>query len=229
MKKILVSDYDRTIYVDDINTKKNIEAINKFRESNIFVVATGRSYKDFRSAFEKFNIKCDYYIYNYGAEVLDKDENLVYDTSLSKEEIEEIKNYFKDKNCEIYYCQLKENLKEIKDKVYKIVIVYDNKEEELKDYSDFIKKYNYNVFTLENHFHIEIISSKVNKASAIKNIAQKEDVGEIYVIGDSENDIPMIKEYSGFAVENAKEEVKNIATKTYKYVYSLIDELLEEV
>ena len=135
----------------------------------------------------------------------------------------------KDKNCEIYYCQLKENLKEIKDKVYKIVIVYDNKEEELKDYSDFIKKYNYNVFTLENHFHIEIISSKVNKASAIKNIAQKEDVGEIYVIGDSENDIPMIKEYSGFAVENAKEEVKAIATKTYKYVYSLIDELLEEV
>ena len=40
MKKVLISDYDGTIYQDDITTKENIKAINRFRKNNIFAVAT---------------------------------------------------------------------------------------------------------------------------------------------------------------------------------------------
>ena len=82
--------------------------------------------------------------------------------------------------------------------------------------------------TLTNHFHIEVVSKRTTKAKAINFISQKEQIDNIYVIGDSENDIPMIKEYNGFAVEGATDEVKSIASKVYKSVESLIDELMEE-
>lgn len=228
MKKILVSDYDRTIYVDLDTTQKNIEAINRFKKNNIFVIATGRSFEDFSSAFEKFNIESNYYLFNYGSVIMNSNKELVYDVPLKEEEITEIISYFKNKKCEIVYCHEKENKKEINGKVYKIIIVYENKEEELKDYNEFKEKYNYNCFTLTNHFHIEVVSKRTTKAKAINFISQKEQIDNIYVIGDSENDIPMIKEYNGFAVEGATDEVKSIASKVYKSVESLIDELMEE-
>lgn len=42
MKKILVSDYDNTFYINDTDIKNNIDKVNKFRnKNNIFVIATG--------------------------------------------------------------------------------------------------------------------------------------------------------------------------------------------
>ena len=47
MKKILVSDYDKTFYLNDEDIEKNKIAVEKFRkERNVFVIATGRSYYD---------------------------------------------------------------------------------------------------------------------------------------------------------------------------------------
>ena len=54
-KKILVSDYDHTFYLNDENIENNKEAVDRFRkEGNIFVIATGRSYFDFHN---KVNMK----------------------------------------------------------------------------------------------------------------------------------------------------------------------------
>ena len=48
MKKLLVSDYDQTFYINDEDIEKNKIAVNEFRsKGNIFVIATGRSYDDF--------------------------------------------------------------------------------------------------------------------------------------------------------------------------------------
>ena len=48
MKKILVSDYDQTFYLNDEDIEKNKTSVKKFRDKgNIFIFATGRSYMDF--------------------------------------------------------------------------------------------------------------------------------------------------------------------------------------
>ena len=48
MKKLLVSDYDQTFYINDEDIEKNKIAVNEFRnQGNIFAIATGRSYYDF--------------------------------------------------------------------------------------------------------------------------------------------------------------------------------------
>ena len=48
----------------------------------------------------------------------------------------------------------------------------------------------------------------------------------IFTIGDSYNDIEMIKNFNGYCVNNAKEEIKKISQKQYKSVSKLIEELL---
>ncbi|MBR4618500.1 MAG: HAD hydrolase family protein [Bacilli bacterium] len=228
MRKILISDYDGTIYQDDRTTKENITAINRFRETNVFAVATGRSYEDFSKAIETYGIKCDYYLLNYGAQVLNEKEKIIYETPLSNIEIEEIYNFFKDKECKIYYCNEKENSLAKTNKTYKIILVYEDKKIQMEDYYEFIKKYKYNTFILNNHSNIEIISPNTNKSKAIDFISNTEKIADIKVIGDGNSDISMIKKYHGYCVESAIEEVKKVSTKTYRKVADFINQLLED-
>ena len=82
-KKILISDYDQTFYLNDEDIEKNKAAVDKFRnEGNIFVIATGRSYFDFHNKVKKYNLKYDYVIINHGATILDKDDNVLANFSI---------------------------------------------------------------------------------------------------------------------------------------------------
>lgn len=73
MKKILVSDYDRTFYLNKEGIKKNIETVEKFRKNgNLFVIATGRSFLDFKRKQYKYHFDYDYVILNHGATILDR-------------------------------------------------------------------------------------------------------------------------------------------------------------
>ena len=76
-KKILVSDYDQTFYLNDEDVEINKEAVDRFRkEGNIFVIATGRSYFDFHNKVNMYNFDYDYVIINHGATILDKNNNI---------------------------------------------------------------------------------------------------------------------------------------------------------
>lgn len=73
MKKFLISDYDRTFFIDNNSIKYNIEKVKEFRDNgNIFAIATGRSFYDFIKNLENFHIEYDYLIINHGATLLDK-------------------------------------------------------------------------------------------------------------------------------------------------------------
>ena len=66
MKKILVSDYDNTFYINEYDIKNNIQNVEKFRnKDNIFVIATGRSYYDFNKKLKEYPIKYDYLIIKF--------------------------------------------------------------------------------------------------------------------------------------------------------------------
>ena len=50
MKKVLISDYDQTFYLNDKDIEENKKVIKRFRElGNIFIIATGRSYMDYKN------------------------------------------------------------------------------------------------------------------------------------------------------------------------------------
>ena len=47
-------------------------------------------------------------------------------------------------------------------------------------------------------------------------------------VGDNLNDIPMIKEFCGFAVSNAKEDVKKVAKHQCNRIADMIDYIMNE-
>lgn len=235
MKKILVSDYDNTFYINDTDIKNNIDKVNKFRnKNNIFVIATGRSYYDFNRKLKEYPMKFDYLIINQGATILDSNgliiDNYAIDNNIKDELIIDLELNDQDT---MFACSLLESRVSIKNSdITKIHKKYDTLEEAKKANEQINRKYqNYIIsYLITSNNAIEIISSKTNKANAIKKLANLECITEenIFTIGDSYNDIEMISSFNGYCVKNAENEIKKISKKEYISVSELIEELLGE-
>ena len=235
MKKILVSDYDNTFYIDDEDIMHNINKVDEFRnKNNLFIIATGRSYYDFNRKLEKYPMKYDYLIINQGATILNSNglviENNAIENNIKQKLIQELNLCDQET---MFACSRLESRVSIKNNdITKIHKKYETLEEAKKvneylneKYQEYIVSY---LIVSKNGISIEIISSKTNKAKAIQKVANIEEVGKknIFTIGDSYNDIEMIKNFNGYCVNNAKEEIKRISQKQYKSVSKLIEELL---
>ena len=79
MRKLLISDYDDTLFTDEESLTKNLEKIKEFRENaNIFVIATSRNFASIMEEIKKYNIFYDYLIVNVGAGLFDNHGKMIY-------------------------------------------------------------------------------------------------------------------------------------------------------
>ena len=231
-KKILVSDYDQTFYLNDEDIEINKKAVAKFRkEGNIFVIATGRSHFDFHNKVDKYNFEYDYVIINHGATILDKDDNIFANFSINNKIINNIKKDLQlNKSIKSFCCsKLESRVNFEHSDLTKINIEYNSKEEAMlinkiinNKYANYINSY----YVTENS--LEIISNKTNKSNAINLLINRLNIlkKNVYTIGDSYSDIEMIKDYNGYAMINAVDELKEISINEYESVSNLIDEII---
>ena len=217
-KKIFVSDYDQTFYLNDEDIEKNKIAINEFRKKgNIFVIATGRSYFDFQNKVDEYNLNYDYVIINHGATILDKNNNILINFPIKNEIIPHIKNDLQlEKSIKGFCCSGLESRVDFNHKsLTKINVRYNSKEEAMKINDNINAKY----FEFVNSYYVtinslEIISNKTN--------ISKENV---YTIGDGYSDIEMVKNFNGYAMKKSVDELKKMAKKEYDSVSELINEI----
>lgn len=221
MGNILVSDYDRTFYINDDEIIDNINAISKWRcNENYFVIATGRAYESIKKEIDKFNIKYDYLIIEHGACILDNKGNIIKSYIIDDGILKSIKKYFKENkydkhiiSCENKYTYLDS------DRITRIHIAYTKAEELKYNFNKFNDIYvnKVNCYLVEFDLGFEIVSIDTNKSIAIRYLLNVLNINNknVFVIGDSINDIPMIKEFNGYCVENAKDVVKNISSKSF--------------
>ena len=231
-KKILVSDYDQTFYLNDEDIKRNKKAVNSFRKKeNIFVIATGRSYFDFYNKANLYNFDYDYVIINHGATILDKDDNIYYNFSINDKIISSIKENLRlDKSVKFYCCSKLESRVDFNySELTKIYVKYNTKEEAMEinkiinnKFSDYINSY----YVTENA--VEIISNETSKSNAIKLLLAKLNVAKenVYTIGDGYSDIEMIKDFNGYAMINSVDELKRVAKNEYESVSVLINKII---
>lgn len=231
-KKILISDYDQTLYLNDEDMEKNKVAIKNFREKgNIFVIATGRSYLDFHNKVDLYNFEYDYVIINHGATILCKDNDVFTNFSIKNEIIDNIKNDLQlEKSIKGFCCSRLDSRVDFNHKdLTKINVRYNSKEEAMiinktinNKYSNFVNSY----YVTENS--IEIISNEINKSKAIDILLKKLKISRdnTYTIGDGYSDIEMIKDFNGYTMVNSVDELKNIAKKHYNSVSELINEIM---
>ena len=230
-KKILASDYDETFYTNDNDIEKNKIAVNDFiKNGNIFIIATGRSFLDFKKVANKYNFYYDYVILDHGAIILDRYDNIINNSFIDNKILNNIKNDLQlDKALKYFCCSLLDSRTDFDHKnLTKINIQYNSNDEAINilkllksKYDNFINIYN----ILDSK--IEIVSKNSNKSKAIKFISDKLNIknNNIYTIGNGYSDIDMIKDFKGYSIKGAVKEVKELAIKEYNNVYELIKEL----
>lgn len=233
MKKILVSDYDGTFYQNDIDIRENIDKVNEFRTlGNLFVLATGRSYVDLKIMIDKYKIPYDYLILNHGALLLSKKLEILNVFTLDKELVGSVLEYANN-NKDIYDVVLIDVFKKkVIDTSNAVKIMlklysYDN----ALDVKKYIDERYTNIKCYyekeDNHYLVEIVSSKASKSLMIEKILDKEKIVKknVYTIGDGINDIDMIRDYNGYRVRNSCKELDSITNRVIDNVSDLIEKI----
>lgn len=233
MKKILISDYDGTFYQNDLDIKKNIDKVTEFRTlGNLFVLATGRSYVDLKIMIDKYKIPYDYLILNHGALLLSKKLEILNVFTLDKELVGSVLEYANN-NKDIYDVVLIDVFKKkVTDTSNAVKIMlklysYDN----ALDVKKYIDERYTNIKCYyekeDNHYLVEIVSSKASKSLMIEKILVREEIKKdnVFTIGDGVNDIDMIRNFNGYRVINSCKELDSITNRVIDNVSDLIEKI----
>ena len=232
MKKMLVSDYDQTFYLNDQDIEINKKEVKNFRDKgNIFIIATGRSFLDFKNKVNMYDIAYDYVILNHGATILDKNDNIIFNFPIYNEVIGDIKNDIcLEESINNFCCSgLESRVDFIHSDLTKIHVKYDTKDKAEKVNKIINNKYSkYVISYYVTSNSIEIISNKTNKSNAIKLLTKKLDIDDenVYCVGDSYSDIEMVRDFNGYCMTDSVDELKQVAISKMESVSDLVKELL---
>jgi hypothetical protein len=90
------------------------------------------------------------------------------------------------------------------------------------------EKYGDKITAYQNGKNVDMPPVGNSKTTGIYKYASKFENPKIYAVGDNFNDIPMLKEFESFAVSNAQDEVKKVASHTCDRICDMIDFILNE-
>ncbi len=234
MKKILVSDFDQTFHRDEIEIYQNIEAVQQFRkEGNIFVIATGRSYKEFMLVKEKYNLLYDYVLLNNGANILDCTDVMINSIYMDNDTVNDLINNYINDNDKIdfsYTCSNNEESRVLyANNINRVGIYFKDGIDSTFEKKELLNKYkNLNITTGRRTPMIEITDITVNKSTAINRLINIEKLSNytIHVVGDGDNDVDMLRDYNGVTLDNGTLEAKGVASKIYKNLVEYINTIL---
>lgn len=228
--KILVSDFDGTIFDDNFNN--NIEAIKRFIDrGNIFIIATGRNITSLKNEIEHLEIKYSYLICNDGGTIYDANDNLLAYKAIDPELVPKIYNFLdanRKATQEVFMDMGGEYSIDTSDRTITLISKIKDKEKCNELLSQLLTKYEgINGYLSKNW--INIISSEVSKGKAIEYLANENnfDTNEIYTIGDDINDISMIKQFNGYVI-NHYDRLLDYSNKVVNSIEELINMLLDE-
>ena len=230
MKKLLVSDYDNTLFTDEKQILKSIENIKKFQEDgNIFVISTSRSWKSIKKEIDKYKIPFDYLCCNTGGTIFNnKGDNLfignISDTTINK--VENILSKVNTRNISITRYGI---YKEYEEKINKILgyKIKGNKEiEKIKEELE-IKLSNEFEIILKNEkncnklFLNYKLNTKENGIDRLIKLLPKSDY-KVITVGDDDVDFNMLKKYNGYRMLNSSKLLIDNINKTVNSVDELI-------
>lgn len=209
-KKILISDFDGTLFVNDKEILENAKMIKEFRaKGNIFIISTARNYSSMKEACNKYNIEVDYFFCDLGAVLLDNEGNVLYKKYISLDDRKNIEtvilDYEKIAVVKRYGTTSKQD-KDVQNVVeYKIESNYETLEEIKKKLDKVIKNVKTQI-TEDNRLIIhtstkeQIIDIFINK----NNI----DINSIFTIGDELDDLEMLIQYNGYRMNKSNKKLQ---------------------
>lgn len=220
-RNLLVSDYDDTFKTSNTQLYQNIEAVKKFRENgNIFTIATSRSYESIKSEIDRYGIEYDYLSCLDGANLYDNENNLIDATFI--EEIDRLDiDSFKEKYPMIK--SIEPHTYQDKILYYTILTKILSRTKELKEE---IRR-NMSLRTRSIPGLIQVQPSMTIKSDSIEYLKRHLGIDDenIFTIGDSSNDIDMVRDYNGFNVIFAAPGLYRVSQRPYRMVKDLVQDI----
>lgn len=234
--KLLVSDFDGTYYVDDINILENNKKIQEFRsQGNLFMLSSGRSFNSLKKMCKKYNIEYDYLSCCDGSILYDKFDNIIIKYKLNQNilnaflnlkeltEIQKVQYSYPDD----YYPNYQGNL------LIGCNIVIENEkitEEFIYKFNELKTNYLDYDFLCYRHDDVTFFCLKnkgINKSSTINYLKEilKINHDNIYTFGDNENDYCMLKLFNSYYIGNPDERIKKVCQKGYNQVYEFFKDI----
>lgn len=255
--KVLASDYDGTLRTEEAVDVNDVHAIQKFREKgNLFGLVTGRSMESIQKEIANNKIEFDFIVGNNGGVIYDKDFNRLECVYMDFNKALDIISYIKTLDCVSYvindgfhrfkfsvdknqidhkYGNLKdttEKEEEILDRGKIAQLVISLNDQMLADEISHYINTNFKGFAVAyvNINCVDIVPVGVSKAEGLYFIEQHLGLehDDIYAIGDSFNDIPMLEEFHGCAVAHARSEIIDSAEHVFLSIEECIAYLIKE-
>ena len=248
--KIIASDYDGTLRRHHGISEKDREAIKAWRSNgNLFGIVTGRDQPFIKSVINEDKLELDFLIIYNGADIYEFNggtQGKLVNRTLGKSDclhemlplilrksgdwaefVTPDRNYYTtygDVPAESKNSWVKaEALKRVKEFI-QIYSLYKTEEEALEVSRKLNDKFSGDISPLVNGSWLNATPAGVNKSFGVWEYAKIKSVNKenIFAIGDSYNDLDMIKEFNGFTLENGVDSLKEIARAVYSGVWELV-------
>ena len=224
--KILASDFDSTLYVDDHSVVlKNVEAIqSNIKKGNLFGIVTGRNYSDIKLLLNQYHIPYHYLVCQDGAKIFDSMDYCFSTTYLSREDVVRIISCLEENHFS-YFLDDGYNQTTNLDDCVKVVGIINHRESDVFKVVQQLKSLGF--YSYLSKEHINIMHSSVNKKNALDKVLVHADcyAKDLYVIGDSINDYEMLSSFQGAIMKIHSKELNSLGKKSYSTLYEYIEEL----
>ncbi len=234
--KCAVSDFDRTLYVDGSISGRNLQALRAWqKDGNWFVLATGRNESSIRAMLDRYGVKPDALILNNGARILDREWRELFCRTIDKTVALEVLAYLHEIDDDGSGVSMRRGKVNVLSRtgtttqktcdgvitmeeagcLDEVVQIHRRKfgeEEKIEALCRDLNARFSGISAYANVCNADIVACGVDKAAAIDWLARHEGgFDEIRVIGDSANDVCMIRRYQGATLRSASLAVQAVA------------------
>lgn len=258
MKKLLASDIDGTLVINGSIKNESINHIKKFKDKgHAFILCTGRDFANTEHIFNEYSIDADALVLCNGALILDRDLKEFKKSSIDIDIVKSI--YKDVKDSDVYNFAIVDGYKTyaigefelFDDFNYKAEILDEeeflNKEHDVKlisindsnrssDSAEKLKniineKYKDYVIAYRNQYFVDIAPVGCSKAYGISQVTQMFEVNadNVFVIGDSWNDLSMFESYkNSYTFNHAEDELKKHTKMVISEFHNCFEDILNE-
>jgi HAD superfamily hydrolase (TIGR01484 family) len=244
--KLAASDYDGSLFVRGEVSHGDLKAIDEWRaRGHLFAIATGRDLNLIRHEIKARLIPVDYLICNTGASLYDAGLNLLQTRELPGRAAETLlkhplaaasryilfsgsdATYLDMRAEESWLTSLKLPLTPVSAEeaahlsgLQQIGLEYDSAEAARQSARALNESLKPDMQAHQCGLCVDIVAAGIDKATGLAALSRLIGPGdaEILPIGDSENDLPMIRRFSGYAVGGASEAIKKESRGVYESV-----------
>ena len=236
--KLFITDYDGTLFIDEDSLNENIKYLKELQKNDFkIVISTGRGYPSIKNQIDTYNIPCDYLSCADGSVIYDRDGNVLKMYEMNHEIIDTFTEFYQTLNYEeiqFSYPTGYSNILNTNDTLLGINICISTPNYNNDIVNSFLRikdsfpEYNYLTYRHPIFSYLCIKPGNISKSATIRYLKDTYNIddNDIYVIGDSDNDYAMIKDFNGSCMEDSTIEILDIAKNKYKNVSDFIKDIL---